>query len=119
MPPKRRQHYRHMPAFILLALADGPIHGGAIHTVLVERMSLHKPDTAAIYRTLAQLEQDGEVISQWDTSQSGPARKIYNLTAVGWEKLEQWREDIEQRVASLQYFLNTYQVIKGDPNRHQ
>jgi len=114
MPPKRKQQYRHMPAFILLALAEGPIHGGAIHTVLAERMPLYKPDTSAIYRTLQQLELDGEVVSEWDTSKSGPARKQYQLTGAGWKKLEYWREDIEMRIANLQYFLTTYQaIVKG------
>jgi PadR family transcriptional regulator PadR len=113
MPPKRSQQYRHMPAFILLALAEGPIHGGAIHTVLIDRMSLCKPDSAAIYRTLQQLEQEGEVVSNWDTSKSGPARKVYSLTDAGWQKLEYWREDIEMRIANLQYFLDTYRTIKN------
>lgn len=111
MPPKRKQQYRHLPAFILLALAEGPIHGGAIHTVLSDRMPLYKPDTGAIYRTLHQLELDGEVTSTWDTTQSGPARKIYRLTDRGWEKLEYWREDIELRIANLRHFLDSYRAI--------
>jgi DNA-binding PadR family transcriptional regulator len=113
MAPKRKQQYRHLPAFILLALAEGPIHGGAIHTVLTERMALYKPDTGAIYRTLQQLELDGEVVSEWDTGKSGPARKVYRLTPTGWEKLEQWRQDIEMRLANLQYFLDTYRALKN------
>jgi PadR family transcriptional regulator PadR len=113
MSPKRKQQYRHLPAFILLALAEGPVHGGAIHSILTERMALYKPDTGAIYRALQQLEQDGEVVSQWDTSKSGPARRVYRLTRAGWEKLEYWRQDIEMRLANLQYFLETYRSLKG------
>lgn len=112
MSHKRKQHYRHLPAFILLALAERPIHGGAILSTLTERMPLFKPDSAAIYRTLQQLEEDGEVTSEWDTSNSGPARKLYHLTTVGWEKLDCWREDIEMRIANLQYFVTTYHTIK-------
>ncbi len=116
MAPKRRQQYRHLPAFILLALAEGPIHGSAIHSVLIERMGLCRPDTGAIYRTLQQLEQDHEVVSDWDTSGSGPARKVYHLTPTGWEKLELWRQDIEMRLANLQYFLETYRLLQK-PNK--
>jgi DNA-binding PadR family transcriptional regulator len=112
MPPKRKQQYRHMPAFILLALAEGPIHGGAIHAALAERMPHYKADTGAIYRTLQQLEQDGEVVSEWNTSKSGPARKIYRLTDKGWEKLEYWWQDIEMRMANLRYFIETYRSLK-------
>lgn len=115
MTAKRRQQYRHLPAFILLALAERPVHGSAIHSVLIERMGLHRPDTGAIYRTLQQLELDGEVVSQWDTAGSGPAKKVYRLTPEGWEKLEQWREDIEKRLANLQNFLDLYRSLKKSP----
>ncbi|HJV35327.1 PadR family transcriptional regulator [Geomonas sp.] len=111
MSSKGRQHYRHLPAFILLALAENPVHGSAIHTLLMERMGLSRPDSGAIYRTLQQLEQDGEVVFEWDTSGSGPARKVYRLTPAGWEKLAQWREDIEMRLANLQNFLKIYAAL--------
>ncbi|GFO56108.1 PadR family transcriptional regulator [Geomonas sp. Red276] len=112
MTAKVRQHYRHLPAFILLALAEKPVHGSAIHSVLMERMGLYRPDSGAIYRTLQQLEQDGEVVFEWDTSGSGPARKVYSLTPAGWGKLEQWREDIEMRVVNLQNFLEIFSSLK-------
>ena len=108
MSPKRKQQYRHLPAFILLALAEGPIHGGAIHTVLTKKMPVFKTDTGAVYRALQQLERDGEVESAWDTSNPGPARKVYQLTPAGWERLDHWKQDIEMRMENLQYFLTAY-----------
>ena len=112
METKKRQHYRHLPAFVLLALAEKPVHGSLIHTILVERMGMHKPDTGAIYRTLQQLEQDKLVVSEWDTEGKGPAKKVYQLTAAGLEKLEEWRQDIEMRLSILQKFLETYRSLK-------
>lgn len=114
MPPKRKQQYRHLPAFILLALAEGPIHGGAIHTILTKKMPLFKTDTGAVYRALQQLELEGEVESNWDTSVAGPAKKIYTLTSDGWEKLEGWKEDIELRLENLTYFLTVYESLKNN-----
>lgn len=111
MPPKKKQQYRHLPAFILLALAQGPIHGGAILGVLSSRVPLFKPDSAAVYRTLQKLEEEAQVVSNWDTSKSGPPRRIYALTDAGWEKLASWRDEIEMRIANLQYFLDTYSEI--------
>ncbi|MBU5615390.1 PadR family transcriptional regulator [Geomonas azotofigens] len=113
MPPRRKQQYRHLPAFILLALAEEPTHGGAILNALSRRMALFKPDSAAVYRTLQQLEDEAQVVSSWDTSGSGPARRVYRLTEAGWEKLHSWREDIEMRLANLRYFLDTYAHIKS------
>lgn len=112
MAPKRRQQYRHLPAFVLLTLAENPVHGSAIHSTLIERFGLYKPDTGAIYRCLQQLELDGEVDSEWDTSGKGPAKKNYRLTSAGWEKLEHWQQDIEMRLANLQYFLEMYHSLK-------
>lgn len=113
MTKRKRYQSRHLPAFILLALAEKPVHGSAIHTVLIERMGLARPDTGAIYRTLQELEQEGAVVFEWDTSGSGPAKKVYQLTPAGWQKLEEWRQDIEARLASLQCFLERYRALKG------
>ncbi len=117
MAGRQRHQYRHLPAFILLALARGPIHGGAINSVLAERMPHFTPDSGAVYRTLQQLERDGEVVAQWDTEGHGPARKLYRLTDAGWERLDYWREDIERRVANLQHFLTLYQAVRSS-GRH-
>ncbi len=111
MPAKRKQQYRHLPAFVLLILAKGPIHGGAIHSALTERLPKFKSDTGAVYRALQQLERDREVKSAWDTANPGPAKKIYQLTPLGWEKLDYWKKDIELRIENLNYFLRTYRQI--------
>ncbi|QXE93065.1 helix-turn-helix transcriptional regulator [Geomonas subterranea] len=113
MPPRQKQQYRHLPAFILLALAEEPIHGGAILSALSQRMPLSKPDSAAVYRALQRLEDEAQVVSNWDTSGSGPARRVYRLTEAGWEKLDAWREDIEMRLANLRYFLDTYAELRS------
>lgn len=119
MAAKRKQQYRHLPAFILLALVEGPIHGGAIHTILTSRMPMYNADTGAVYRTLQQLEKDGEVESSWDTSKSGPAIKVYQLTPVGEQKLEFWKSDIEMRIANLNYFLDSYRKLGLGRIKHE
>lgn len=112
MTARRRPQSRHLPAFVLLALAEGPLHGGAILTALSERIPRFAPDSAAVYRTLQQCEEDGEVVSEWDTSERGPARKRYRLTKTGWKRLDAWREEIEARVATLGFFLTTYDAVR-------
>lgn len=97
---------RHLPAFILLALTEGPLHGHAIRAALAERFPDYKADPGATYRTLQSLEEAGEVAFHWETESRGPARKVYTLTPLGWERLEFWRSDIEGRLAILQLFLD-------------
>jgi poly-beta-hydroxybutyrate-responsive repressor len=47
-------------------------------------------DSTTVYRTLRQLEKAGLVSSFWDTSESGPARRMYSLTAAGEAFLDLW-----------------------------
>lgn len=112
MSAKKRQNYRHLPAFILLTLAQGETHGGAIFTTLSESLPDLLNDTGALYRSLQQLENDGSVSSAWDTTESGPARKIYRITQSGWNELTEWKKDIEARYAYLSYFLETFKKLK-------
>jgi len=44
-------------------------------------------DKAALYRTLRQLEANGNVKSAWETGDGGPARRVYHLTKKGEEHL--------------------------------
>ncbi|MGO9546744.1 MAG: PadR family transcriptional regulator [Rhodomicrobium sp.] len=114
MTNNARQQSRHLPAFVLLMLAEAPRHGGALHSALNGRLPALKADSAAVYRTLQQLEKAGEVSSQWDTSGTGPAIRVYELTAAGWKKLEFWLEDIKGRLESLQYFVTEYARLAED-----
>ncbi len=63
---------------IVQALADSPMFGGK------------KPDATGVYRTLKQMEADGLVTSQWDTSAQGPAKKRFKITEVGTKCLGRW-----------------------------
>ncbi|MEX2226337.1 MAG: helix-turn-helix transcriptional regulator [Dehalococcoidia bacterium] len=47
-------------------------------------------DSGTVYRTLRQLERAGMVSSFWDTSESGPARRMYSLTNAGDIFLTSW-----------------------------
>ncbi|MDO8615790.1 MAG: helix-turn-helix transcriptional regulator [Dehalococcoidia bacterium] len=47
-------------------------------------------DSTTVYRTLRQLERAGMVSSFWDTSESGPARRMYSLTKAGETFLDLW-----------------------------
>jgi poly-beta-hydroxybutyrate-responsive repressor len=49
-------------------------------------------DSTTVYRTLRQLEKAGLVSSFWDTSESGPARRMYSLTKAGEVSLNLWMD---------------------------
>lgn len=58
-------------------------------------------ERAALYRTLRQLEASGHVVSEWDTSQPGPARRLYHLTDSGRQHLKEWEVVLDRLAASL------------------
>ena len=60
-------------------------------------------DQGTVYRTLRKLEESGLVASFWDTSASGPARRMYSLTRAGEIFLSGWLEALER----YQRFLAT------------
>ena len=108
MSQKHNRQTRHLPAFILLVLAEESRHGGAVHGALLDRLPGLTVDTGAIYRVLKTLESEGELSAVWDTSTPGPARKVYSLTSKGWERLDAWKDDIEYRREILSHFLAAY-----------
>lgn len=111
MTAKRKQS-RHLPAFILLTLAEGSAYGGAIYNSLIEKIPDFQCDQGAIYRTLKKLEDDNAVIFSWDTTNSGPAKKVYNITDTGLKQLDDWNNDIEKRILYLKCFLDRYNNLK-------
>jgi PadR family transcriptional regulator PadR len=64
-----------------------------------------------IYRHLRGLEQDGLVRSEWQTEDSGPARRIYHLTGDGEEVLALWAEYMETQAGNLLKFIKRYRTL--------
>lgn len=95
--------------WILLALAQGPAHGYEI----LSRLSAHELDPGGLYRALRAMEEEGLIRSFWDTSGSGPARRVYTLTEVGWDHLQAWALHLRRLKGELERFLSTYERLKG------
>jgi poly-beta-hydroxybutyrate-responsive repressor len=95
---------------LLLELAKKSSHGYE----LIERLGQEgnaAPDPGNFYRMLRSLEEDGLVCSTWDTQNSGPARRIYELTDQGREFLHTWAVTISQTHQSLSRFLSEYKTL--------
>lgn len=73
----------------MLLVSEAPTHGYE----LIERicaLGIRSRDAARVYRTLRTMEQEGLVVSQWEHSATGPARRIYRPTGVGEHWLRNW-----------------------------
>lgn len=78
---------------ILTILAQEGLHGYRIVQRIAE-LERHKPDVTGVYRSLRAMEKRGLVVSTWDLSDSGPARRSYTLTETGKECLARWVETL-------------------------
>lgn len=61
-----------------------------------------------LYRTLRQMEKDGVVESEWETSRGGPARRVYSITDAGEAYLDFWAEALEQYRSNMDAFFRLY-----------
>ena len=82
---------------VLAILADAPSHGYAIAREIERRSGAELGvQEGALYPALRTLEQGGLIVGKWDTPESGPARKVYELTREGEAELEKraksWRD---------------------------
>jgi len=70
-------------------------------------------DSGTVYRTLRQLERTGLVSSFWDTSESGPARRMYSLTKAGDVFLSSWIDVLGRYQAVLQKTIEGFEGQSG------
>lgn len=69
-------------------------------------------ERGALYRTLRQLEANGNVVSEWDVEGSGPARRVYKLTAKGERHLDEWATVLEHVSKSMAGFVMETKRVK-------
>ncbi|HEX3622242.1 MAG TPA: helix-turn-helix transcriptional regulator [Acidimicrobiales bacterium] len=74
-----RDHFR---ASILLVLIEAPAHGYDLPTLLAP-LGLGHADRGFVYRAMRSMEGEGLVVSAWDPSPNGPARRTYRITEAG------------------------------------
>jgi PadR family transcriptional regulator PadR len=83
---------------------------------LMEKMTafgLASMNPGTFYRTLRQMEKDGMVSSCWDTSEGGPARRVYSITDVGEAYLKYWADSLNQYQRMMDSFFQLYTGTGG------
>jgi PadR family transcriptional regulator, regulatory protein PadR len=102
---------------LLLLLAEAPAHGYE----LMERLrpfGFEVNDPATVYKSLRQMEDEGLLSSFWDTSNRGPARRIYALTPDGHELLGAWAAALANSRDLLDYFMARHAQIDALVKEH-
>lgn len=99
----------------MLAKVEEGMHGYKIMDELGKKslFSQKIPDSTGVYRTLRTLEERNLVISEWDVSGTGPAKKIYRLTTDGRKCLEQWVDTLNQYKETIETILKEAKDVCG------
>ncbi len=94
------------PVVLLLLKQKGRSYGYDLAGELQEHaLTDAEIERAALYRTLRQLELNGNVASEWETDRSGPARRVYWLTAGGERHLAEWASVLDHVSKSMTRFV--------------
>jgi PadR family transcriptional regulator PadR len=119
-----RLHGDLLASSLLAFLRNWPAYGYQLVQEL-NKAGLPAFDSATVYRTLRQLERSGLLSSFWDTSESGPARRMYSLTRAGETFLDLWLDTLSRYQNILQSTLSSYENLQrrgksgGDPPGQQ
>lgn len=92
---------------LLLLLKERADHGYELASRL-RPMHDGEGDSGGVYRALRNLEKHGLVRSEWLTSDVGPARRTYHLTASGVDFLDEQVHVLEDVHEVLHVFLDRY-----------
>lgn len=100
---------------LLLLLKDWNAHGYELMQKLTQ-FGLQSIDQGNFYRILRQLEKEELVTSVWDTTSSGPAKRIYSITKAGEQYLDIWANSLGQYQQMLNQFFNMYSQFFVSPS---
>jgi PadR family transcriptional regulator, regulatory protein PadR len=103
------------PVVLLLLRKKGRSYGYELSQALQDHaLTDAEVERAALYRTLRQLEVNGNVVSEWETDTGGPARRVYSLTADGEHHLAEWAEVLGHLSKAMSSFVATARSLDHD-----
>ncbi len=108
--PGNGRQERYVQASILLGLLSRSSYGYELIST-IQSFGFIEGDAppGMVYRHLRQMEEDNFVQSQWDTGQTGAAKRIYTITEEGKEVLSYWINFMSGKAKKLNHFVQMYE----------
>ena len=106
---------KHLEAFIHVIIAQDPRHGAAVLGALKNLLPpVGTIDDDHVHR--AKFRVRGRLAVHVDDRTDGRSIPLCQITAGGRQRLTDWKEDIEGRVASLNVFLDLWSQLQAFAN---
>lgn len=99
---------RMIQPMLLLLILKKPTHG---YELIQSFNALHEDEIVepgTIYRNLRRMEKEGFVLSSWEASESGPARRKYDITEEGIKALQEAMLKLERQKQQIEDFFTEY-----------
>jgi DNA-binding PadR family transcriptional regulator len=95
---------------ILRILYENPMHGYRLLEELANRsFGCHRLEPGSIYTILRRMEARGLLKSEWERIETGPDRRIYEVTEAGSEALKDGLKTITRRRALMDDLMAFYE----------
>jgi PadR family transcriptional regulator PadR len=91
----------------LVILQEEPSHGYELMECL-EEFGFEQINSGTLYQALRQMEQEDHCKSEWETSTSGPACRVYTVTNDGEAYFISWAEECKKYQPVLDSFYLPY-----------
>lgn len=104
-----------LQATLLLLIGRRPAYGYSLRAQLLS-LGVVRQDWSQLYRSLRSMERSGLVVSCWENSESGPARRTYHVTEKGSAQLEDWAQGIAGARRLASEFLTRYARYSRSPS---
>lgn len=75
-------------------------------------------NSGTIYRALRQMEKLGLVSSMWDTSEEGPAKRLYSVTQGGALFLKNWLGVLEAHQRAIEMWMDFGRTATGTSTKN-
>ena len=99
-------------AAMLMLIAKDSGHGYDLIERL-KRYGFESVDPTKVYRRLRRLESECLLKSQWQTENTGPARRAYTITQEGTDFLLTWQPTIQKTLEVYAVFLEDLKAVKS------
>ena len=103
-----------MEVCLLLLLYKESGHGyGLIEGLQHFGFTKENLNISTLYKTLRRMEKDGLVRSLWEKGDQGPRKRVYDISDLGRQELDNWVDFLKLRVERIVKVIDTYEKIAG------